>query len=192
MSYHRLIEEAREKAYELHGKTTRKHYDIPYTIHIERVVGYVKAAMHQNRDLVGYEMECCDKVMIISAAYLHDTLEDTNYTYEEMFRDFNHDWGCFIPPLVKDLTNVEKSAGNRAARNKINNARLDKAHKYVKIIKLADRLDNINDLIVSYFKGDITEKYFVMYMEETEELLKYIKVDDCCLYKRLKDLVTKK
>ena len=185
----KLIERAQAKAYELHvddlgNPTLRKHYELPYTVHLERVVGYVKAALYLNPNL----LECGDDYdEIIAAAYTHDLLEDTKYTYDDMSIYISK----AVADLVRDLTNVDKSAGNRAARNKINNARLDKAHKYVKIIKLADRLDNINDLIVSYFKGDITEHYFVMYMEETEELLKYIKVDDCCLYKRLKDLVTK-
>jgi (p)ppGpp synthase/HD superfamily hydrolase len=185
----RLIERAQAIAYELHvddlgNPTLRKHYELPYTVHLERVVGYVKAALHQNPDLLE-SGDCWDE--IIAAAYTHDLLEDTKYIYNDMVIHLNKT----IADLVKDLTNVEKSAGNRAARKKIDNERLDKAHKYVKIIKLADRLDNINDLIVSYFKGDITEQYFVMYMEETEELLKYIKVDECCLYKRLKDLVSK-
>jgi len=192
-------DKARKFAIEAHEHQTRKHYDIPYICHIGRVVSYVEACLQSNLALLdsyvdeeaenetwnkSYEVQEYEE--IIAAAYLHDTAEDCPnvdgkalimYGFTEKTVDY-----------VMALTNVDKTFGNRKERKAADNLRLAKAEKPVKIIKLADRFDNINDLIVARARGDIEDGYFFKYLRETKELLKHIKVD-CCLYDELSKLV---
>ena len=69
---------------------------------------------------------------IIAAAYLHDTLEDTDTTYEELEENF----GKIIADLVLELTHKgNKTEGYTFPRLK---------SKKAIIIKFADRLSNLS------------------------------------------------
>jgi len=72
-----------------------------------------------------------DKAIIV-AAYLHDTLEDTDTTYEELVREF----GVEVADLVKELTH----AGNKESGYYFPYLRSKKAI----LIKFADRLSNLS------------------------------------------------
>lgn len=80
---------------------------------------------------------------LVIAALLHDVIEDTvrtKFDIEAMF-------GSTVAHLVEQLTKTTTHKdGNRAARKKIDNARLAKACSEVKLIKLCDIFDNIQDL----------------------------------------------
>lgn len=87
---------------------------------------YFHAHLCQVFRLVG-EIRPCDKNMSC-AALLHDTLEDTDTTYEELLRNFNRD----IADLVLELTKDEDGTFSRLKS------------KRAILIKFADRLSNLS------------------------------------------------
>ena len=76
-------------------------------------------------------------------ALLHDTVEDTNVTREQIAEEFG--WKIF--KLVVELTDVTKPEdGNRATRKAIEAKRLGMASKEAQTIKLADLLTILNNI----------------------------------------------
>lgn len=88
---------------------------------------------------------------LICAAYLHDTLEDTNTTYEELVKEFNKD----IADLVLEVTHEGKkdSKGYYFPRLK---------SKRAIMLKLADRLSNLDRI------GCWDEKRQLQYLKNTK------------------------
>ena len=128
----------RKNKYQLYDKK----YKIPYTYHLEEVVSIVES----------YGKEA----MII--AYLHDVVEDTDVTIE----DIKNIFGNFISECVYFLT--DEDGNTRAERKKLTNIKLKKvpySHNIALVVKAADRLANINE---SYIKGN--SKYFNRYIQE--------------------------
>jgi len=78
---------------------------------------------------------------LIKAAYLHDTIEDTDTTFEELKIDF----GKVVAKLVRELTSddlkIKKLGKVTYLANKMNHMSSDAF-----TVKLADRLDNVTDL----------------------------------------------
>ena len=94
---------------------------------------------------------------MIAAALLHDTVEDTNVTREQIAEEFG--WKIF--KLVVELTDVTKPEdGNRATRKAIEAKRLGMASKEAQTIKLADLIDNTKTI----FKHD--PKFAKVYKQE--------------------------
>ena len=99
---------------------------------------------------------------MIAAALLHDTVEDTNVTREQIAEEFG--WKIF--KLVVELTDVTKPEdGNRATRKAIEAKRLGMASKEAQTIKLADLIDNTKTI----FKYD--PKFAKVYIQEKIALL---------------------
>lgn len=99
---------------------------------------------------------------MVAAALLHDTLEDTNVTKEQIAEEFG--WKIF--KLVVELTDVTKPEdGNRATRKAIEAKRLGMASKEAQMIKLADLIDNTKTI----FKYD--PKFAKVYRQEKIDLL---------------------
>ena len=85
----KLIMKAYNYAYSYHGDQCRKSGE-PYIIHPLNVA-YILAEMHADRDT-------------ICAGLLHDTLEDTNITKEDIAHDFNQN----VANLVDGVTKLSK------------------------------------------------------------------------------------
>ena len=84
-----------------------------------------------------------DDPEMIAAAWLHDTVEDTPATLGDMEREF----GRAVRELVAEVTDVSRpSDGNRAARKAIDHEHLSRASARGKTIKLADLIDNCDDI----------------------------------------------
>ena len=99
---------------------------------------------------------------MIAAALLHDTVEDTDVTREQIAEEFG--WKIF--KLVVELTDVTKPEdGNRATRKAIEAKRLGMASKEAQTIKLADLIDNTKTI----FKYD--PKFAKVYIQEKIALL---------------------
>jgi|TARA_B110000908_G_scaffold132428_1_gene155905 (p)ppGpp synthase/HD superfamily hydrolase len=80
---------------------------------------------------------------MIAAALLHDVIEDTAITGPMIMEAF----GASIFKLVVELTDVSKPEdGNRKVRKNIDATRLSFASRDAQIIKLADLIDNSNDI----------------------------------------------
>ena len=101
---------------------------------------------------------------LIKAAYLHDTIEDTETTFEEIKEKF----GKRIADLVQELTS-DKNKIKRIGKVEYLSKKINKMSNDALTIKLADRLDNVKDLSKDNLK--FSEKY----AKQTDEILKKIK-----------------
>lgn len=126
-----LIKRARHFATQAHRRINqvRKHTGQPYEVHLKAVAELVKGA--------GGDEE------MIAAAWLHDVVEDTPATLDEVEEAF----GPGVATLVTHLTDVSRPGdGNRAARVALNRAHSAEAPGRAKTIKLADLIDNARDI----------------------------------------------
>jgi hypothetical protein len=126
-----IIHDAQLYATQAHTQINhrRKYTNQPYDVHLKAVAEKVALVT--------------DDVEMIAAAWLHDTIEDTPAT----FHDIEQEFGKSISLLVSELTDVSKpSDGNRLVRKSIDRAHLSKASPRAKTIKLADIIDNCQDI----------------------------------------------
>ncbi len=80
----------------------------------------------------------------VSAALLHDVVEDTKFTHDDILREF----GAEISELVIEVTEVSSMGdGNRAERKAIDRSHLMSVSNEAKTIKLADMIDNMGSII---------------------------------------------
>lgn len=115
------------------GQFRKMPPDEPYINHPARVAS--------NIILLPY----CTESMVC-AAWLHDTLEDTDTVYTDLTFNF----GIIVANYVKGLTNPSqwpvKSNAYRWERKKKDLEWIVAQSNEVKVIKLADRLDNLSNL----------------------------------------------
>lgn len=110
-----------------------------------------------------------DLDMLMSAAVLHDVLEDTDCTPQAILFATNDD----VLELVVWLTSTTKKYNGmlgRTARKKIEAARLSGAPGFAKIIKMLDRLDNVKGMV-----KNPSPSFRKLYADETLELLEGLK-----------------
>jgi len=81
--------------------------------------------------------------MVIAAALLHDTIEDTETSYEELRGQF----GAIVADCVVEVTDV-KFLG-KAARKRLQVAKAARASKAAKQVKIADKICNLRDILAS-------------------------------------------
>ena len=145
----KLIDFACEYATEAHGDQKRKYTGEPYIVHP------IEVAM-----IVASVTDCCE---MISAAFLHDVIEDTDKSYEDI-----HDAGFRHPiaDLVQMLTDKSKpSDGNRAVRKEIDRQHISEGSPQAKTIKLADIIDNTKSIC------EFDPNFAKVYMSEITKLL---------------------
>ena len=111
---------------------------------------------------------------MIAAALLHDVLEDTQVTGELIAEVF----GWKIHKLVVELTDISKPEdGNRAKRKAMDAKKLSKVSKEAQIIKLADLIDNSDDIEAN------DPSFAKVFLKEKADLIKTMtKVHDHALY----------
>ena len=138
----------------------RKYTDQPYIVHPIRVAGIV--ANFGGTD----EM--------IAAAYLHDVVEDTGVSIEDILDMF----GSVVAVIVDGLTDVSKpEGGNRAVRKAMDRRHSADATWAAQFVKCADIIDNASDI------GDNDPSFNVVYCKEMVALLEVLdKVKDEPIY----------
>lgn len=98
---------------------------------------------------------------LISAAHLHDTIEDTNTTE----KDIKNLFGSLVASLVKELTS-DKEQIDKVGKTEYLLNKMKSMSSYGLVIKLADRLDNVSDL-----KTAKSPAWRDKYKRETEDIL---------------------
>jgi (p)ppGpp synthase/HD superfamily hydrolase len=127
-----MIERARVFATAAHAAVgqVRKYTFEPYIVHPAEVAKIV-------RDAGGSEA-------MISAAWLHDTVEDTGVTIETIRAEF----GTEVAELVGWLTDVSRpDHGNRAHRKALDRAHSAAAPAEAQTVKLADLIANTRSIM---------------------------------------------
>lgn len=149
-----IANQALEFAKEKHSGQKRRSGD-DYIIHPKRVAKHVSRFKQSHRlsDL-------------IAAAYLHDTVEDTDTSIQEIAEKF----GDLVASLVSELTS-DKTEIRKQGKTKYMIDKLLKMSDWGLVIKLADRLDNVSDL------KNADEKFREKYKKETNEILEAISKD---------------
>ncbi len=126
----RLVEKALQFATMAHEGQVRKYTGEPYINHPVEVMGIVKTVS--------------DDPAMHAAALLHDVVEDTDFTIEDIVREFGDD----VARLVDDLTDVSKPEdGNRKTRKALDRAHSAMASARAQTVKLADLISNGKDII---------------------------------------------
>jgi GTP diphosphokinase / guanosine-3',5'-bis(diphosphate) 3'-diphosphatase len=80
---------------------------------------------------------------VIAAALLHDTIEDTETTLRELRGEF----GEAIAGIVAEVSDT-KWLGSRT-RKKLQVSKAPRASKSAKLVKLADKIANVRDILAS-------------------------------------------
>ena len=154
-----LIDFACRYATEAHGDQKRKYTGEPYIVHPIAVAQLVASVT--------------DDCNMISAAFLHDVIEDTDKTFDDI-RDAG--FGYEVAEYVLGMTDVSVlSDGNRVTRKKMDREHLQAQCHQVQTIKLADLIDNSKSIIMH------GGKFAPIYMAEKKLLLEVLTKGDASL-----------
>lgn len=127
----------------------------PYSVHINNVVN--------NLIRFGY-----NEPLLICGGYLHDSVEDTDLTIEEIKSQL----GDEVADIVHRVT--DEPGKNRKERKMATYPKI-KGHRGATIVKLCDRIAN-----VEYESGSTKNKYFEMYKKEYPDFKSNLYVPGIC------------
>ncbi|MDE1188668.1 MAG: HD domain-containing protein [Pantoea sp.] len=139
-----LEDQARRYATQAHAAAgqRRKYTDEPYIVHPAAVAELVRSVT--------------DDEAMLAAAWLHDTVEDTPSTLQDIESHF----GPRVAELVDMLTDsAQPQAKNRAARKLAHFRHTAQASPEAQTIKLADIIDNTRAIV--QFDADFARVYLV-------------------------------
>ena len=125
-----MYQKALDFATKAHGDQLRKYTGVPYIQHPIAVAELIKG-------LPGHTPE------MLAAALLHDVVEDTPVTIEDVCNNF----GTVVGMYVEYLTDVSKPEdGNRARRKQLDAFHYARGPAEAQTIKVADLIDNNADI----------------------------------------------
>jgi len=146
-----LLEKAQRWAARGHLGVCRKFGDIPYIVHPEAVAEIIS--------------QVTEDTEVLAAAWLHDIVEDTPVTIDDIKNAFNDR----IATLVWEVSKI--SDGCKCDRNfrvVMNCIHYGNGSKWAKAIKIADAIHNLPTMIRD------NPKFAPRYVAEKKYLLKYI------------------
>ncbi len=147
------VKQALAYATQAHAGQTRSG-GAPYISHPVRVAQIIK----QFKDSHNIDA-------LIAAAYLHDTIEDTETTHEAL-----HDlFGGLVASLVLELTSDLEQIKKQGKKDYLARKMAHDMSSYALVIKLADRLDNVTDIATAK-----DAKWRARYKAETEHIMDYL------------------
>ncbi len=170
MSYSYRIEQAIRAASVLHKDQVRRgSTPFPYVTHLY-AVGMLVADYTDDEDT-------------IVAALLHDTLEDTDYTQEELHDDF----GATVAGIVKSITEPGTSDDDKTKwkdHKKEYIKQLKDASEAALLVAAADKIHNMRCIVEEYYEapsrfladfGSALEERVLMYQEISNILNRNLK-----------------
>ncbi len=131
-----LINKAIEFATICHANQTRKGTEIPYILHCLEA-GTIAANMTNKEGTIDSD--------IVSAAILHDTIEDAYVSYETLKEVFNED----IANLVRNQSEDKSKEWMDRKKDTINFLKSNQS-KGVEIATLSDKLSNMRSICRDY------------------------------------------
>jgi (p)ppGpp synthase/HD superfamily hydrolase len=161
-NFRNMVERALAFATEAHGEIgqVRKYSGEPYINHPIEVMSIVKTASHYTD-------------VMLAAALLHDTIEDTAVTRYAVEREF----GSEVADMVTELTD-QCIEGNRATRKAAEATRLGTISADAQTVKLADLISN-SASIVEHDPG-----FAKVYLREKMQILEMMTAGDPVLHAR--------
>jgi guanosine-3',5'-bis(diphosphate) 3'-pyrophosphohydrolase len=138
------MDKARAFALKAHG--SQMYGNSPYIYHLEMVYGYTLQ--------YGVQEGSPFPSALLEAAWLHDVLEDTPTTYDQIVEEF----GTEVADLVQAVTS--EPGKNRKARNQATYPKIRAAGIEAICLKLCDRLAN------GRHSFDTNPRMFEMYRKE--------------------------
>lgn len=131
-----LFDKASIFAIKAHSGVERRGKDFPYIIHPMEAVSIVSTITND--------------IELLSAAILHDVVEDTKYTIEDIRKEF----GDRIADIVKDESDVvienKSEEASWKERKQVAIERLKNSSFDVKIVAIGDKLSNARALLRDY------------------------------------------
>ena len=171
MKMNDIVDRAELFARAAHGAIgqIRKYTGEAYVTHPIRVMGLVKTVLKDPDAL--------------AAALLHDVIEDTELTKEDILTEF----GPGVAEMVVALSDPPKVEGgpNRKARKAQDRVRLSQAPADVQTVKVADMIDNTESIVAH------DPKFAKLYLEEKRLLLEVLTKADPKLVTIAKNQVKK-
>ena len=156
-----LVRDAKVFASKAHSGQVRKYTGEPYMNHPWQVAVLVDSTRGATEEMV-------------AAALLHDVLEDTDTTFDEVYDTF----GEIVASLVFWLTDKSKPEdGNRKVRKGLDRAHLACAPAQAQTIKLADLIDNTSSIV------ERDPNFAKVYLAEKAALLEVLTEGDPILMK---------
>ena len=126
----------------------------PYIVHPIRVAKILESIKPDSQKLK----------TLTAAAYLHDTIEDTDTSFKELERHFGRE----VASIVLELSSAP-FASDYSGKEKYLAAKMLIMTPYALTVKLADRLDNICDM------ETFSEEKKLSKFNETLEIIKVLK-----------------
>lgn len=168
-----LIELARKFSMEAHDAIgqKRKYTGLPYWTHTANVAATVAAH--------GGTPE------IISAAYLHDTLEDTKVTEAELLKAFPVEVVRYVVELTDVYSKETHPHLNRAQRKQLEAERIRYISDNAKTIKLADLYDNTESIVQH------DPEFASVYLKEKAAVIKWLDAGNFTLYRKVVEQLTR-
>lgn len=163
-----VVDKARRYATKAHASIDqrRKYTNDPYIVHPQAVADIVGSVPHTEA--------------MLAAAWLHDTVEDTSTTLE----DINRHFGPEVAELVGMLTNVSATCeGDRIEKKNLDRHHSAQASAAAKTIKLADLIDNLRSLVTH--DPDFAKTYLI----EKRLLLAVLKEGDNTLWRQAEHII---
>lgn len=159
-----------------HRGQTLPGKELPYIVHLSFVSMEVIAALSMEPGFVGD--------LAVSCSLLHDTIEDTDVTYDNIWQEFGENVANGVLALTKD-PNVATNSPVKDERKRIVMAdslqRIQTQPKEIWMVKMADRIANLQPP-PHYWDENKT----IRYKEEASEIYEALKEASNFLAARLK------
>ena len=98
-----------------------------------------------------------DDIPTLQAAILHDTVEDTRVTFDDLRREFGDEAACIVWGVTKDETITNKAKQKQAYLHRLKYEAPDASVT----VAIADKLHNLTDLVENYaHHGDAMWQHF--------------------------------
>lgn len=140
--------------------------ELPYTIHLNLVAMEVMAALRFEPGM--------DENLAIQCALLHDVIEDTSVTYEQVMDEFGLSAAQGVLALTKDLR-LDKSL-----QMKDSLSRIHQQPREIWMVKMADRITNLQPPPAKW-----TSVKIAAYREEALLIYEFLQEGNVLLAQRL-------